>query len=205
MVRHALGEALVRTPGVEFEVLEAGSVQAAREILASQDIDLLLLDLHMPGMDGPRSLLALRSQFPSVAVLVVSANEDAQVVRQSMEFGAVGFLPKSAPFAAIGEAVKAVLAGDMWFATVEPGAPAAEAGPLAARVAELTPQQYRVFVLLAQGKLNKEIAFDLAVTEATVKAHVTQVLQKLGVHSRTQAALLAQRFDSPAAGREPKR
>ncbi len=111
-----------------------------------------------------------------------------------MELGASGFLPKSAPFTAISEAVRAVLAGDLWFPDAASGAADAFDAQLAARVAELTPQQHRVLVMLAQGKPNKEIAYELDVHEGTVKAHVTQILQKLGVHSRTQAALVAERF-----------
>lgn len=197
-------EALVESFGPDFELLEAGSIQAARELLAADRIDLLLLDLYMPGMEGAVSLLPLRADFPSVPILVVSAVEEPLIVRQTMEFGASGFLPKSAPFSAISEAVRAVLAGDLWF----PEIPDTGAGPsdaqLAGRIAELTPQQQRVFALLAQGKLNKEIAFELDVHEATVKAHVTQILQKLGVHSRTQAALVAHRLQNPIIGRSPK-
>ena len=194
MVRRALSEALIEAFGSAFELLEAGSVAAVRSFLSADRVDLLLLDLYMPGMDGPLSLSSLRADFPSVPILVVSAIEDPLVMRQTMEFGAAGFLPKSAPFGAISEAVGAVLAGDLWF----PESSTSDVEPLdaqlAARIAELTPQQHRVFMMLAQGKLNKEIAFELDVHEGTVKAHVTQILQKLGVHSRTQAAIVAQRL-----------
>jgi DNA-binding NarL/FixJ family response regulator len=158
-------------------------------------VDLLLLDLSMPGMDGARSLQALRRDFPSVPILVVSAIEEPQVMRQTMELGVAGFLPKSSPFAAITDAVRAVLAGELWFP--ELGATLEEPRELPARIADLTPQQRRVLELVCQGKHNKEIAVDLAVTEATIKAHVTQILQKLGVRSRTQAALLARQLDRP--------
>jgi DNA-binding NarL/FixJ family response regulator len=194
MVRRALSEALTESFGASFEVLEAGSVPAAREALSGGGVDLLMLDLNMPGMNGALSLSSLRADFPSVPILVVSAVEEPQVVRQTMEFGASGFLPKAAPFSAISEAVRAVLAGDLWFPEAPSESGEAVGGNIAARIAELTPQQHRVFVLLAQGKLNKEIAFELDVTEATVKAHVSQILHKLGVHSRTQAALVAQRL-----------
>ena len=209
MVRRALREALVESFGADFEILEAGSIQAARDLLAADRVDLLLLDLYMPGMEGAVSLLPLRADFPSVPILVVSAVEEPLIVRQTMEFGASGFLPKSAPFSAISEAVRAVLAGDLWFPEIpDSGASGPSDAQLAGRIAELTPQQQRVFALLAQGKLNKEIAFELDVHEATVKAHVTQILQKLGVHSRTQAALVAHRLRipnlGPAAGRAQK-
>jgi DNA-binding NarL/FixJ family response regulator len=191
MVRRALCELLRQSFGDSFEVLEASSVAAAREVLST--VDLLLLDLSMPGMDGARTLHALRSEFPSVPILVVSAIEESQVMRQTMDLGAAGFLPKSSPFSAIIDAVRAVLAGELWFPHL--GTMVAEPEEqLSARLAELTPQQRRVLELVCQGKQNKEIALDLHVTEATVKAHVTQILHKLGVRSRTQAALLARQL-----------
>jgi len=200
MVRRALREALVESFGASFELLEAEAISVVRGLLAGDRVDLLLLDLYMPGMDGTLSLISLRADFPSVPILVVSAIEEPVIVRQTMEFGASGFLPKSAPFSAISEAVSAVLAGDLWFPEVSGSVPTLDA-QLAGRIAELTPQQQRVLLLLAQGKLNKEIAFELDVHEATVKAHVSQILQKLGVHSRTQAALVAQRLNNPTLSR----
>jgi DNA-binding NarL/FixJ family response regulator len=202
MVRRALREALTDAFGSGFEIVEAGSLSAVRDLLHLGQVDLLLLDLQMPGMDSTLSLRALRSEFPAVPILIVSAMEEARVIRQTMELGASGFLPKSAPFTAISEAVTAVLAGDLWFPET-PGAAAGDSldGQLAERIAELTPQQRRVLAMLTQGKPNKEIAFELDVHEGTVKAHVTQILQKLGVHSRTQAALVAERF-SVGIGRE---
>lgn len=207
MVRRALSEALLESFGASFEVLEAGSVASAREAMSNNGVDLLLLDLYMPGMEGALSLNALRADFPSVPILVVSAIEEPVIVRQTMEFGASGFLPKSAPFSAISDAVRAVLAGDLWFPELDSGGQSEQAeGQMAARIAELTPQQRRVFTLVCQGKLNKEIAFELDVTEATVKAHVSQILHKLGVHSRTQAALVAQRLNKPGGHTpDPKR
>ena len=194
MVRRALSESLLQSFGESFEVLEAGSVGSAREVLSGTSVDLLLLDLSMPGMDGARSLQALRRDFPSVPILVVSAIEEPQIMRQTMELGAAGFLPKSSPFSAITDAVRAVLAGELWFpdhGTTE------MPRELPARIAELTPQQRCVLELVCQGKHNKEIATELGVTEATIKAHVTQILHKLGVRSRTQAALLARQLDRP--------
>jgi DNA-binding NarL/FixJ family response regulator len=201
MVRRALSEALIEAFDASFELLEAGSVQALRAHLAKDRVDLLLLDLYMPGMDGALSLSALRADFPSVPILVVSAVEDPLIVRQTLEFGASGFLPKSAPFGTIGQAVRAVLAGDLWFPESLNHVAEPKDAELVARIAELTPQQHRVFMLIARGKLNKEIAFELSVHEGTVKAHVTQILQKLGVHSRTQAALVAQRLSNVTARR----
>ena len=193
MVRRALSESLLQSFGDSFEVLEAGNVATAREALSTTGVDLLLLDLSMPGMDGARTLQGLRTDYPSVPILVVSAIEEPHVMRQTMELGAAGFLPKSSPFSTITDAVRAVLAGELWFPHL--GATAVEhEDPLLARIATLTPQQRHVLELVCLGKHNKEIATDLHVTEATIKAHVTQILHKLGVRSRTQAALLARQL-----------
>lgn len=191
MVRHALKDALQTVLPPSLQVDEAGSVAEAQRRLRADEVDLLMLDLHMPGADGALVLHTMRTNFPTVPVLVVSATEDPAVIRQVAGLGAAGFLPKSAPWASIGEAVTTVLRGELWFprATArEPG----DAPGLAEKLAILTPQQHRVFLLVAHGKANKEIANELAVTEATVKAHVSHILDKLGVNSRTQAALMAQ-------------
>jgi DNA-binding NarL/FixJ family response regulator len=196
MVRSALRQAITGASGEDFDVLEAASLASVRECLAAGPVDLVLLDLNMPGMDATLSLSALRSDFPAVPILVVSASEESRVVAQAMDFGAAGFLPKSAPFSAIGEAVNAVLAGDLWFPEGAGAVVDSLDQEMAARIAELTPQQQRVFVMVAHGKSNKEIAFDLNIQEGTVKAHVSQILTKLGVHSRTEAALVAGRFNA---------
>lgn len=188
-----MSESLLQSFGDSFEVFEAGSVASANATLAMTSVDLLLLDLSMPGMEGARTLQVLRTDFPSVPILVVSAIEDPQVMRQTMDLGAAGFLPKSSPFSTITDAVRAVLAGELWFPDLA-ATEAPQEAPVPARIAELTPQQRCVLELVCQGKHNKEIATELHVTEATVKAHVTQILNKLGVRSRTQAALLARQL-----------
>lgn len=195
MVRSALKQAIVGASGEDLDVLEAGTLASVRECLTAGPVDLMLLDLNMPGMDSTLSLSSLRSDFPAVPILVVSATAEGRVVAQAMEFGAAGFLPKSAPFSAIGEAVRAVLAGDLWFP--EGSGPIADSldQEFVTRIGDLTPQQRRVFTMVARGKSNKEIAFELNVQEGTVKAHVSQILTKLGVHSRTEAALVAGRFN----------
>ena len=156
--------------------------------------DLLLMDLNMPGAQGFSALVHVRSIWPTLPVLVVSAQEDPALMRRAIGHGASGFIPKSAGIGQIGEAIRAVLDGDTW---LPPGVDTTEGGlddeerRLAARIAELTPQQYRVLGMLCQGLLNKQIAAELDVSEATVKAHMTAILRKLGAHSRTQAALMA--------------
>jgi len=203
MVRRALGESLNRVLGAGSTISEVGSLPEATAALDRGGTDLLLLDLQMPGMNGLSSLAALRAAYPAVPILVVSATEDPLIMREVLEFGASGFLPKSAPVGDIGDAVGVILGGGIWLpdAASEDGLDAGDSD-LAARVAELTPQQRRVLMLLTEGKPNKQIAFDLAVTEATVKAHLSQIFRKLGVRSRTQAVITARRLtrtDSPGA------
>jgi len=175
-------------------VLEASDLHGALEVLRTDtDIDLVLLDLHMPGSQGLSGLAALRGQHPGVAVLVVSAHDEPRVVRRALDHGASGFIPKSASTTEIGEAIRRVLDCGTWVppALAESVArlPADPAdSDLAARLASLTEQQYRVLALLAEGLLNKQIADRLAIQERTVKAHVTAIFEKLGVRNRTQAS-----------------
>ena len=153
-------------------------------------IDLVLLDLNMPGVQGFSGLMYLRAQYPQVPVVVVSATEDVKTIRRCLELKASGFIPKSQPAAAIREALKCVLDGGVWTPPgfdIGPGA--AALSPAAERLAALTPQQMRVLMMLGEGLLNKQIAYKLDVSEATVKAHVSAILQKLGVDSRTQAVI----------------
>src|SRR5262249_42196770 len=145
---------------------------------------------------GFSALLYLRAEHPTVPVIVVSASEDENVIRRALDFGASGFIPKSARIEAIGECLRAVLSGRV-FAPQRPArlAPSEDHDrDLARRLSTLTPQQLKVLVLLADGQSNKYIAGSLAVTEATVKAHITAILRKLGLERRTQAAVLAQRL-----------
>src|SRR5579859_3728659 len=181
LVRSALAEALGQVLAGS-EIVEVGSLPDATAALDNAAADLLLLDLQMPGMNGLASLASLRSAYPAVPILVVSANEDPLVMREVIEFGASGFLPKSTPVAEIGAAVAAILAGGIWLPEAASAAYLDESeSELARGIAELTPQQRRVLMLLTDGKSNKQIAFELAVTEATVKAHLSQIFRKLGV------------------------
>ncbi|MBA8819898.1 DNA-binding response regulator [Ochrobactrum sp. P6BS-III] len=179
------------------EIVEVGDFDAVRKLVAERDdIDLLLLDLTMPGGAGLSGLVALKALQPALPVVIVSATDDAATIHHAVELGASGFISKSASMETIGEAVRTVLAGDIW--TPEgidldhPKDPEIEG--LIARLRTLTPQQTRVLTMLAEGLLNKQIAYELSVSEATVKAHVSAVLQKLGVDSRTQAVILLSRI-----------
>ena len=179
----------------EAEIAEADSFDSLRAALdAAAETDLVLLDLNMPGMQGFSGLLFLRAQFPAVPVAIISANEEPRVVRLALELGAIGYIAKSATPAEIRAALAALLAGRSWRpASVDLGRQEPDAR-LAARLARLTPQQVRVLMMLSDGLANKQIAHALDVSEATVKAHVSAVLQKLGADNRTQAVILARRL-----------
>lgn len=189
-VIHALREAL---PGAT--VVEAASAAGLGQALdARPDADLVLLDLTMPGAHGFSALLHVRGEHPEVPVVVISSNEHPRVIRRAQQFGAAGFIPKSSPADTIGAAVTAVLDGGAWFPplTVERSE---QDAALAARLAQLTPQQFRVLLCLADGLLNKQIAHELGLAENTVKVHVTAILKKLECHSRTQAAVLVKSLE----------
>jgi DNA-binding NarL/FixJ family response regulator len=194
MVRDALASAL----GQAFAgaaIAMAGSLTQVQEALERQpETDALLLDLDMPGMDGLTGLALLRSNHPTVPIIVVSAARDAGVVRHAYEFGASAYIDKSASLKEIARTVHAVLAGEVF---APPHAPPDNS--VAQRAAQLTPQQWRVLALMVQGDQNKQIAHKLGVGEATVKAHVTVILRKLGVRSRTQAVIEARGLALPPA------
>jgi DNA-binding NarL/FixJ family response regulator len=176
---------------------EADSVDALYGLVeAHADADLLLMDLNMPGAHGFSALVHLRALHPQLPVVVVSAREEPAVMRRALDHGALGFIPKSADSETIGEAVGQVLDGERWAPPAAAAAPAMDRDEqaVAQRLRELTPQQFRVLQMLGEGRLNKQIAWDLGVSEATIKAHVTAVLRKLGVNNRTQAVLMAGRL-----------
>ncbi len=197
MVRGALRQALTSSFG-HIVVREAGDLTSLSKALAADEpVDLVLLDLAMPGVSGFSGLLYLRSQHPEIPVVVVSATEDRTVMRRCIEVGAAGFIPKSTEIGAMREAIRMVLDGEIWspsdFDMVQP--PDAAVADMMRRLNSLTPQQLRVLMMLSQGLLNKQIAYELKVSEATVKAHVSAILQKLGVDSRTQAVIAVSKID----------
>ncbi|KJV09391.1 LuxR family transcriptional regulator [Elstera litoralis] len=199
LVRAALSETL-RRRWPEAELLEAADFDSVMARLAPADplasdpeVDLVLLDLTMPGSNGLMGLMLLRAHAPTVPVAVVSAQEDAETVRRARAFGAAAFIPKSASVETIQEAIAAILRGDL--VAPETAAPAdADDHDLYRRLATLSPQQLRVLAMIGEGKLNKQICFELGIAEQTVKAHASQIFRKLGVVSRTQAALVMNRL-----------
>jgi len=185
----------------DTEIMEAGDFSALQKLLTeSTEIDLILLDLAMPGVSGFSGLLSLRAEYAAMPVVVVSATEDPTTIRRTLDLGASGFIPKSAGIETIREGINAVLRGDVWkpedidlSAEAEP-----EIATLITKLETLTPQQTRVLSMIAQGLLNKQIAWELSVSEATIKAHVSAVLNKLDVDSRTQAVILLSKLGTDA-------
>jgi DNA-binding NarL/FixJ family response regulator len=180
------------------EIAEAGTFEDAAKMLDSgSEVDLVLLDLAMPGVRGLSGLMYLRAQYPSVPVVIISGNDDPAVIRRCMDFGASGFIPKTLGVEGMREAIARVLTGGIWTPPdIDLGTAAdGETSAMLARLATLTPQQVRVLMMLSEGLLNKQIAYELSVSEATVKAHVSAILQKLGVESRTQAVIAAAKLE----------
>jgi len=199
MVRDALRNAVLYSCQAT-DVTEADGLDAVMRTLEERgDLDLILLDVNMPGMNGLGGLRTLRQRFPATPVVVVSAHEERRMVREAIESGAAGFIPKSTPRDAIAAALRQILNGEVYLPPQAEDGPCvedaedAETADIARRIATLTAQQLRVLEMLGTGKLNKEIAFDLSITETTVKAHVSAILQKLKVYSRTQAVVIANR------------
>jgi DNA-binding NarL/FixJ family response regulator len=198
LFRGALREA-VRGIFADAQVDEAGGFDDLTALLDKRrEADLVLLDLAMPGVSGFSGLIYLRAQYPEIPVVIVSASDDAETVRRSLDFGASGFIPKRLGVDELRKAISQVLAGEMWVPNnTDMSSPAdPETSKLRDRLATLTPQQVRVLMMLSSGLLNKQIAYELGVSEATIKAHVSAILQKLGVESRTQAVIAAARISS---------
>jgi DNA-binding NarL/FixJ family response regulator len=179
----------------DAQIAEAEDLRSAIAQLEAHEVDLVLLDLHMPDSGGLAGLVALRTQFPGVIVLVVSAQQDIAVVRRALDFGAAGFVPKTASPEEIAAAIRSVLDCGSWVPErlrdelrrrrSDPGDLA-----LASKLASLSEQQFRVLGLVAQGRLNKQIADQLGIQLTTVKAHVSAIFDKLNVRNRTQASML---------------
>lgn len=193
LFRAALKQALSET--LESDIKEAASFEQLESMLLElPHIELVLLDLSMPGNKGLTGLTSLRNQFPNVLVVIVSANEQVPVIRQAMAFGASAYIPKSVPLPELKHAIEAVLAGDTWLPDDLRDVVAANSEPqtddFARRLELLTPQQFKVLQCLADGMLNKQIAYDMNVQETTIKQHVSAILRKLEVINRTQAGVV---------------
>ncbi|MGV8922724.1 MAG: response regulator transcription factor [Thermomonas sp.] len=185
----------------DVELFEADNLDAVLGTLDAQpQVDLVLLDLHMPGNHGLAGLAAVRAQYPGVAVIVVSANDDPRVVRRALDHGAAGYLPKSSGLDELRDAIRTVLACQTWLpaalrATVSRAQSSPGDAALASRLARLSPQQFRVLTLVAEGLLNKQIADRLDVQERTVKAHLSAIFERLEVRNRTQAGVILRELE----------
>lgn len=197
LFRGALRQAL-ESQFHDYDISEAGSLDEIIAIVDNEpEIDLVLLDLEMPGVNGYSGLMYLRAQYPNIPIAIVSATETPAVIRRCIDFGASGFVPKSVGAETIRTAIEKLLHGDIWtppdldLSSPDDG----EMVELVSRMASLTPQQIRVLMMLKEGLLNKQIAYQLRVSEATVKAHVSAILHKLNVDSRTQAVIAASKME----------
>ena len=198
LFRTAIKEALRASQG-DTTFLEASSFETLQKLVEeNRQVDLVLLDLHMPGVSGFAGLVYLCNRYPSVPVVIISANEDPLVIQRALDHGAAGFIPKSSNIKIITSAINDILMGEIWAPKSKqsnlPGSNVSELA-MAERMAQLTPQQFKVLMMVTQGLLNKQIAFDMGISEATVKAHVTAIMNKLGVSNRTQAVLAASKLD----------
>ena len=197
LFRSALRQALRDGLGETVSLSEVGSISELQQRLAERaDWDLVLLDLNMPGAYGFSGLAQMRGQYPQIPVILISAQEEPTIARRARDFGASGFIPKSASLEAIQAAVQSVLDGSVcWPPGIDNPPGMSDEQQISERVASLTPQQFRVLTMVCDGLLNKQIAYELDVSEATVKAHVTAIFRKLNVRTRTQAALVLQQME----------
>tara|TARA_B110000196_G_scaffold37381_1_gene27911 strand:+ start:1105 stop:1743 length:639 start_codon:yes stop_codon:yes gene_type:complete len=189
----------------DVELFEASTLDETETLLCTDNqVDLLLLDIHMPGMHGLTGLCFLRAEFPSVPIAIISASTDPRLIRQAIAHGAAGYILKSSPVSEIREAINLLLLGEYWVPALENNKECElEDNDRAVRLSSLTPQQFRVLRMVSEGQLNKQIAYQLSISEATVKSHVSAILQKLEVNSRTQAVIVATRLAGDILVEEP--
>ncbi|MFU0503345.1 response regulator [Pseudaminobacter sp. NGMCC 1.201702] len=206
LFREALHSA-VRMAYPDVDTVEARSITEAMTLLAdTKPFDLALLDLSMPDVHGFDGLLQLRTRHPRLPVVIVSGHEEPKIISEALSYGAAGFIPKSARKGDLAAAIRAVMEGAIYvpenYESQPPDPESADRAEMVRRLAKLTPQQLRVLQMLRQGLLNKQIAFELQVGETTVKAHVSEILRKLNVYSRTQAVIEVSKLDNADLFRE---
>lgn len=175
-------------------IYEAQNISSLYKLVEERsDADILLLDLNIPGAAGFSALVYLRIQFPQLPIVIISAHEDPALMRRAVDHGAMGFIPKSTDTETLSMALEKIQMGEVWLPKHAQQTPAISVDEAAAAklLSELTPQQFRVLQMVSTGQLNKQIAYELGVSEATIKTHMTAILRKLGVNNRTQAVLLA--------------
>ena len=173
----------------DADIIDAQNIPELEIYLQSKsNPDLLLLDLDIPGAQGFNSLISIRRSYPELGIIIISGFEDKETIHRAMRFGAAGFIPKSTPVDEMVVAIKEVLNGKLWtpdneFNTNE------QSTQLDDKVMSLTPKQHQILLMFADGLLNKQIAYDLGVSESTIKSHASMIFLKLGVRSRTQAVI----------------
>ena len=200
LFREALHSA-VQMAYPDVDTVEARSIGEAMDLLGGHPpFDLALLDLSMPDVHGFDGLLQLRTRHPRLPVVVVSGHEEPRVIAEALSYGAAGFIPKSARKADLAAAIRSVMDGAIYvpenYEPTQPDDGSAGRADMVQRLSTLTPQQLRVLQMLRQGLLNKQIAYELQVGETTVKAHVSEILRKLNVYSRTQAVIEVSKLDN---------
>lgn len=194
LFRAALHQALRESLGDSIEQV-ASFDELSASLQHTPLVELVFLDLNMPGNQGLTGLTSLRNQYPDILVVVVSANEQLSVIRRALDFGASAYIPKSVPLELLTNAVEQVLAGETWVPPeIADELRHSDANPqqqaFAAQLEQLTPQQFKVLQCIADGLLNKQIAYQLNVQETTIKQHASAILRKLGVYNRTQAGIM---------------
>jgi DNA-binding NarL/FixJ family response regulator len=184
---------------IDTHWIEAQTIPELEQQLTNHnDSDILLLDLNIPGAHGFSTLIHIRNHYPQIPVVIVSAHEDQDTISKAMEYGAAGFIPKSTPVDLIFTAIQQVLFGNTWVPEAfQASEKEGQCTEISERVASLTQQQYKILLMFAQGLLNKQIAYDLHVSEATIKAHATAIFRKLDVRNRTQAVIAIGQLDIP--------
>lgn len=203
MFREALRGA-VKSALPKVKVFEVGSIEAARDILRNEPgTEIVLLDLSLPGTHGFEGLISMRKSFPRIPIMIVSGLDNPRIVQEAIRLGAAGFVPKSVDKATLAAGISEVLSGSVFVPAelaqcLSERSIVAVSSNIADRVAQLTPAQMRVLQLLRNGRLNKQIAHELGVSETTVKAHVSEILRKLNVVSRTQAVIETAQLDFEA-------
>ncbi|MGB3725908.1 MAG: response regulator transcription factor [Glaciecola sp.] len=192
LFRNALKQAL--TSQLVMQVVEACDFHSTIAILEDDpDIDLVFLDLNMPGNNGLAGISAVRAQFPNTLIIIVSGEEQESIMTKCIKLGASAYIPKSVDLIEISQAVNAVLDGRQWLpADYKILQEAPEDSGFYEKLEQLTPHQLKVLALIADGLLNKQIAYTLNISESTVKQHASAVLKKLDVLNRTQAGIIYQ-------------
>lgn len=200
LFREALESALqMATPGAE--ILQATSIDGALDILSStQGIDLVLLDLTMPGTTGLSGIIRVRKAFPRIPVVIVSGHKDPQIIGNALSLGVAGYILKSSSKQELAQSIGEALGGAVcvpssYRVQARPQRPAGPTQDLLKRLYDLTPQQLRVLEMLKRGLQNKQIAYELNISETTVKVHVSDILRKLNVLSRTKAIVEMAKID----------